>query len=402
MARSLRSLEQSLGKPAKPAKTRRRSRQYRQTAAPEGRALAHAQITPSPLAPSQLQEQIDVIRGRRVAEPTSSLRALEDRVLGRTPATQEPRRTTQRLDNGQVPPPAEPVRAVANALTAPPHTGWSRPTLPATTAAPYAPEFSAPDTGRFQVEPFSAPLDPESIFRADTAVSTAPSPTPAIASPVAVAPISASPQRAVLAPSATQPRLVEDDATGWLTQAQSEQPEQISSASRNALDGELALAKDDFERELASILGQSTTPAPKPDPLFANAPAQQLPAPPAAVPAPAATTPEQAPPAHPGHDIFDQMGLGMRYANSFNLGNVNLSERFRQFEQDLEQPAPRPATPPANPFVDPFVEPMSLDDFDLVAELAEIGAEQPAAAPTPTPQNQTENTAGEDHDKPIG
>ena len=402
MARSLRSLEQSLGKPARPAKPRRRSRQYRHTAAPEGRALAHAQVAPSPLAPSQLQEQIDVIRGRRVAEPTRSLRALEDRVLGRTPATQEPRRTTQRLDNGQVPPPAEPVRAVANALTAPSHTGWSRPTLPAATAAPYAPEFSAPDTGRFQVEPFAAPLDPESIFRADAAVSATPAPAPAIAAPVAAAPVAAAPQRTILAPSSEQPLLLDEDATGWLNRAQSEHPEQISSASRNALGGDLALAKDDFERELASILGQSSTPAPKPDPLFANAPAQQLPAPPAPAPAPAATAPDQAPPAHPGHDIFDQMGLGMRYANSFNLGNVNLNERFKRFEQDLEQPAPRPAAPPANPFVDPFVEPMSLDDFDLVAELAEIGAEQPAAAPTPTPHNQTENTAGEDHDKPIG
>lgn len=399
MARSLRSLEQSLGKPAKP---RRRARQYRQTASVEGRTIAQGNAVPSPLAPTQLQEQIDVIRGRRVAEPTRSLRALEDRVLGRTPSTPESRRTTQRLDNGQVLPPAPPAPAVAQALAVPTYNDWSRHTLPAASTAPYAPEFSAPDTGRFQVEPFSAPLDPESIFRADAAVSTTPAATPAIAAPVAVAPVAASPQRALLAPSATQPRLVEDDATGWLTQAQSEQPEQISSASRNALDSDLALAKDDFERELASILGQSTTPAPKPDPLFANAPAQQLPATPTAPPAPAATTPEQAPPAHPGHDIFDQMGLGMRYANSFNLGNVNLSERFRQFEQDLEQPAPRPATPPANPFVDPFVEPMSLDDFDLVAELAEIGAEQPAAAPIPTPQNQTENTAGEDHDKPIG
>lgn len=399
MARSLRSLEQSLGKPAKP---RRRARQYRQSASVEGRTIARAHALPSPLAPTQLQEQIDVIRGRRVAEPTRSLRALEDRVLGRTPSTPESRRTTQRLDNGQVLPPAPPAPAVAQALAVPTYSNGARHTLPAASTAPYAPEFSAPDTGRFQVEPFSAPLDPESIFRADAAVSTTPAATPAIAAPVAVAPVAASPQRALLAPSATQPRLVEDDATGWLTQAQSEQPEQISSASRNALDSDLALAKDDFERELASILGQSTTPAPKPDPLFANAPAQQLPATPTAAPAPAATTPEQAPPAHPGHDIFDQMGLGMRYANSFNLGNVNLSERFRQFEQDLEQPAPRPATPPANPFVDPFVEPMSLDDFDLVAELAEIGAEQPAAAPIPTPQNQTENTAGEDHDKPIG
>ena len=399
MARNLRSLEQSLGKPAKP---RQRARQYSQNASVEGRAIAQGNVVPSPLAPTQLQEQIDVIRGRRVAEPTRSLRALEDRVLGRTPATQESRRTKQRLDNGQVPPPAQPAPAVAHALAAPIHNDWSRPALPAAAAAPFAPEFSAPDTGRFQVEPFSTPLDPESIFRADAAVSAAPAAPPAVAAPVAVAPVAASLQRAVLGPSITQPRLIKDDATGWLTQAQSEQPEQISSASRNALDGDLALAKDDFERELASILGQSTAPAPKPDPLFANAPAQQLPATPAVAPTPAATAPEQVPPPHPGHDIFDQMGLGMRYANSFNLGNVNLNERFRQFEQDLEQPAPRRATPPANPFVDPFVEPMSLDDFDLMAELAEIGAEQPAAAPTPTPQNQTENTAGEDHDKPIG
>ncbi|MFZ5600874.1 MAG: hypothetical protein ACOY7J_00345, partial [Pseudomonadota bacterium] len=274
-------------------------------------------------------------------------------------------------------------------------------------AAPYAPEFSAPGTGRFQVESFAAgPTSPEDLFKPDAAVSTAPA--------VSAAPTASAP---AFAPTSAEPGIslpVNDDAIGWLAQAQSEQPKKITSASRKSLDSGLSLAKDEFERELASILGQTGSAAapvvapPVTDPLFQNAQPQNT----QAQPAPQQTKPPvlpdpNAPPPHPSHDVFDQMGLGMRYANSFDLGNVNLNERFNRFEQELEQPAtpPQRTSAPAapSPFVDPYANPMSLDEFDLVAELAEIGAEKKVCPPpqSNTP-NSTDTTAGEHHEQPIG
>ncbi|MFZ5601300.1 MAG: hypothetical protein ACOY7J_02510, partial [Pseudomonadota bacterium] len=102
MRRSLRSLEQSLEQSlAKPkaaaakksgSKGNRRS-QPRKVKKVEGFA---ASLATQQLAPAQLQEQIDVIRGRKIAQPTRSLRALEDRVLGRQPPapTSAPQRET--------------------------------------------------------------------------------------------------------------------------------------------------------------------------------------------------------------------------------------------------------------------------------------------------------------------
>lgn len=418
MRRSLRSLEQSLEQSlAKPkaaaakksgSKGNRRS-QPRKVKKVEGFA---ASLATQQLAPAQLQEQIDVIRGRKIAQPTRSLRALEDRVLGRQPPapTSAPQRETLRIDKGQVAPPAN-APAPATTPVAPANTVaaaslWPQP-MQRLPAAPYAPEFSAPGTGRFQVESFAAgPTSPEDLFKPDAAVSTAPA--------VSAAPTASAP---AFAPTSAEPGIslpVNDDAIGWLAQAQSEQPKKITSASRKSLDSGLSLAKDEFERELASILGQTGSAAapvvapPVTDPLFQNAQPQNT----QAQPAPQQTKPPvppdpNAPPPHPSHDVFDQMGLGMRYANSFDLGNVNLNERFNRFEQELEQPAtpPQRTSAPAapSPFVDPYANPMSLDEFDLVAELAEIGAEKKVCPPpqSNTP-NSTDTTAGEHHEQPIG
>jgi hypothetical protein len=88
------------------------------------------------------------------------------------------------------------------------------------------------------------------------------------------------------------------------------------------------------------------------------------------------------------------MGLGMSYANSFDLGNVSIAKRLDQLERELAvaSPTPVPAQPITPPetthspgireLESPFVDPMSLDEFDLVAELAEIGAEAPAKPAT--------------------
>lgn len=468
MGRSLRSLEQSLAKPRATAAKKTNGKQaHAKTRSPSVKKIEgfSASLPLEQLAPAHLQEQIDVIRGRRIAQPTRSLRALEDRVLGRPPQS-TPQRATQRLDQGQVAPPASvpqqlpqqvPQKTPPNAhpsspnklpispplvssgipntpLSPMPPTGtvtaaslWPQPTqrFPAASATPYAPEFSAPDSGRFQVESFAGPLSPDDLFKPDAAVSASPD--------INTTRNSSTPPN--FQSNNAQPRLdlpVNDDAIGWLAQAQSEQPKKITSASRQSLDSGLALAKDDFERELAAILGQpsnaaapvTTAPSLSPpafDPLFQNAQPQNTQAQPAPPPAKPVTPDPNAPPPHPNHDVFDQMGLGMRYANSFDLGNINLNERFKRFEQDLEPATPQRAVPSVtpNPFVDPYANPMSLDEFDLVAELAEISAEKPACSPnfanapqTASPNlkapnstrttNSTDTTTGEHHEQPIG
>jgi len=193
----------------------------------------------------------------------------------------------------------------------------------------------------------------------------------------------------------------------WILQAQKDQPQQITEASRQSLDEGLAVAKDDFEQELAAILGTSPPPAaPKAtDDFIAQAASAQAgqsdqASSPSGGQSSAETKPgeaqnEEAPPPHPNHDIFDQMGKGMSYANSFDLGSVNIHDRFDQFDAQMNQETQQAGsetlelTPPASlapsttetvtSMQSPFVDPMDLDDFDLVAELAQIGVD-PAGA----------------------
>jgi hypothetical protein len=56
----------------------------------------------------------------------------------------------------------------------------------------------------------------------------------------------------------------------------------------------------------------------------------------------------------------------MRYANSFNLGRIDLDRHFAAIERGLDLDVePRPAPPPA-----PVQDPRELDELDLVAELS--------------------------------
>ncbi|WLQ15886.1 hypothetical protein O5O45_08160 [Hahella aquimaris] len=430
MGRSLRSLEQSLARDAHPERSDARELK-RQDAIRRGTGMS--------ASPLGYREQIEVVRGQRVAQPTRSLRALEDRVLGRRPsapatADKPPQRTMLRMDQEQAPPlPAPaPVLAPEQNTFAPTAHSWSasqsyQPQYqnshqtsypqPAADALAYAPEFSALDSGRFRVEPFeepqavsqsralSGPTSPDDLFRPDPAVA---SPAPSDSTPV-YAPAS-QPRLRAESPNAPQPaspavvsRQEEEDDLNWLTESQ---PQRVTAASKQALDAGLALAKDDFERDLAAILGQPASTAPEPGEPPLTSQAQ-----PASPPAPNASgTPQnQEPaPAHPSHDVFDQMGLAMRYANSFDLGAVPLKERFDHFERELQGAPPQPSQLSAPPTVQsPFVDPMNLDEFDLVAELAEIGAERPPQPPIPETEtdnkaNRTEETAGDDNEQPTG
>jgi hypothetical protein len=67
-------------------------------------------------------------------------------------------------------------------------------------------------------------------------------------------------------------------------------------------------------------------------------------------PEPAASMPLREPPARPTdapneQSIFDRIAESMEYANSFDLGDVELQRRFRTFDQRAEKPAPRARMP---------------------------------------------------------
>lgn len=340
-----------------------------------------------------LASEIALVRGQQYHRPSSQLRALEERVLGATPARTAPEPVAppvieqQRLAQEQVnplwltPSPVAPAQGfMFSAFAAQEWVDGS-----------YSPELSAPDTGRFQVEAFTHAdqWSPEEHISAaygaaPAGVSLAPAP--------AIAPPSSPPQFAHSRPSvppvhgreSSSPSIALPDEENWLAEA--ERPTTITAASQQSLNPGLALAKDDFEKELAAILGQNQTPAAANQPV---APAST----PAGVGGSAAAVPTPAT-AHPNHNIFDQMGLGMSYANSFDLGNVSIAKRLDQLERELAVASPTPApvqpitqpeptsSPRGRELESPFVDPMSLDEFDLVAELAEIGAEAPAQPAT--------------------
>ena len=363
---------------------------------------------------AQLRQQIEVVQGKRVGQPSSGLRALEDRLLGKIPCQQQtgPQLETQRLDHGQAPlispaapqgpqstfteasPPASP--RLITAAPQPMPISASPVNNSVHTAQSYAPEFSAPNTGRFHVEPFSEPTSPDELFKSAEAVFPPSPPATSPATPRQQPTRLATPpqnqqtfQTAPWQPAATQPSttaqqpdaqpslLTDDDS--WIQQAKDDQPQKISESSRNALDSSAVLAKDDFEKDLAAILGHSPQPQ--------QAPASQAAQPQhTESPEPAAGSDPNVPPPYPSHDIFDQMGLGMQYANSFDLGEVNLQDRFNQFDRELV-PKKAPRQQPAQSMSSPFVDPMELDEFDLVAELAEISAVSPDLSNTGTERN---------------
>lgn len=84
---------------------------------------------------------------------------------------------------------------------------------------------------------------------------------------------------------------------------------------------------------------------------------------------------------HP-HDVFSQMGMAMEFANNFDLGSVDLSARFDQFDAELAA-APKRAEAPLELGRG---HSLGLDDFDMVADLAEIvnsQSETPAGTASP-------------------
>jgi hypothetical protein len=96
--------------------------------------------------------------------------------------------------------------------------------------------------------------------------------------------------------------------------------------------------------------------------------------------APAAPAPSEAPPPPPapaGNEqaIFDRIAESMTYANAYDLGTVELENRFADFDRldDIAKrpPAPKPPQPPAPPAAPPVGAADFLDDLDELHAPAE-------------------------------
>jgi hypothetical protein len=157
----------------------------------------------------------------------------------------------------------------------------------------------------------------------------------------------------------------------------------------SALGAEEKLVADIFQRDLATMLGEA---APKPtgpeDKQWDDTLRTVGQAPPASAPPVAPVAPSV--PKQNAHDVFNQMGLALNYANSFDLGSVDLSRRFDQFDKELAMVSNAVATP-ATPASVP-VQTLTLDDFDVVADLAEISGGH-SVLPATTPASPIEATA---------
>ncbi|MGH7596276.1 MAG: papain-like cysteine protease family protein [bacterium] len=75
---------------------------------------------------------------------------------------------------------------------------------------------------------------------------------------------------------------------------------------------------------------------------------------------------EEPPPNHP-HAIFDRMGKNMSYATTFDLGTLELKNRFNEFDRQLDASEKR--TPPRK-MIEAFAGPVELNDLDFAEDFA--------------------------------
>ncbi len=309
----------------------------------EGKGVSAAQRHVPARLPSELEDQIAIVRGRAVGKPSRGLLQLEERLLRVSDDTQ-PAATIQRHEHAAPPPelntPAPEARVTqAQALNAP--------------AAMPADVYS----GHFTVESFDDSPAAPPVWNA-----------PAVDA-VRVAP----------AVSKTEPQAPTDSAPWINAPAQAQNRARMLSAEQKAV-------ADDFQRDLAAMLGTEAQPASVQAPEdkqwnetlrnVGDAPAAGT----ATTTASTAVVPGASPaPLSNAHDIFNQMGMAMNYANSFDFGAVDLSAKFDRFDDELAREAKAPSVAPPPPPIP--VRALELDDFDLVADLAEMSGAQ--SAPTP-------------------
>ncbi len=69
-----------------------------------------------------------------------------------------------------------------------------------------------------------------------------------------------------------------------------------------------------------------------------------------------------------GHDIFDRIGESRKYANTFNVGKIDVGKRFDAFDLDLDKTEASTQQK--------IAEDLGLDSFDIMADLAQISEER--------------------------
>jgi hypothetical protein len=265
--------------------------------------------------PKDLEAQVAVVRGRAIGTPSRGLLQLERRLL--QPAS-------------DLPPPAP--------LT------YSR-AAPRQKAAPVALSLGVPS----EVEPPASTFGDALAGRFDVEAFDAPSPLPR---PLALAAAVSRPPPA---------------------------PRPAPAPQRAAADADAEALAATFERDLEQVIGASAPAASANEDkqwderLRSARDAAALPPPQAPTAAPATPAAARAP--GNAHDVFNDMGLAMDYANRFDLGAVDLAQRFDQFDAELAvSPSGAARAQPVK------VEALALDDVDLVADLADLAGGPAAGA----------------------
>lgn len=343
----LRALERGLKGPRKPRAKARALTVMRLEGATTG-------AKPTPTAhgivrlPAEIAEQIEVVRGRSAGKPSRGLKQLEERLL-RSHDVMPTAPMIQRHEHAApTPAPVTPATTTTQTPKAQAHA----------LAAPIA---SGAFGGRFNVESFEDTSAGVSRPNADSPRAEI-QPGASLVSP---------PRPAVPAPR-TEPSSC---AVPWAAE-QSQR-----AARKRALSADQKAVAESFERDIAAMLGgDAPPPNAAPEDKQWEDTLRNAAAPPATA-APAVVAPSLPAPAKPdAHDVFNQMGLAMNYANRFDLGAVDLSARFDQFENELAlAPSASPAAPKSVP-----VKALELDYFDLMADLSELSSARSEAAPAST------------------
>lgn len=298
--------------------------------------------------PQDMEDQIAVVRGRAVGKPSRGLLQLEERLL--QPRAAGSTAVVQRHDHGAMPVSAAPVSQARSF-----------------SASRAVSEFG----GAYNVESFE-----------DSATITAPkqiSPAPVPAGTISAPAVPSAPATEVT--RCADPRMSISPAPV----SESQPPDRATRRSALTADQEAVAAS--FERDIAAMLGTSSPASTPENQQWDDAVRNATNASTATPQTPAVTAPQPTTtPKRDEHDVFNQMGVAMNYANSFDLGAMDLSAQFDRFDEELAlaPPAKTPvtaaftATTPRIP-----VQALALDDFDLVEDLAEISGAQPAPAPAP-------------------
>ncbi len=137
-------------------------------------------------------------------------------------------------------------------------------------------------------------------------------------------------------------------------------------------------------RDISSIVSGSSEPSPSAvDPLSEvdARPQAPTPQPKSSVSAsPPPTSAPQAggvPKAKNGQDIFDQIAASMSRAKSYDLGAVELADRFDSFDQTVESPPSRRSTAPIPVESRPLGTAEVIEDIDQILTMAEAQSDIP-------------------------